>query len=59
VTPKDIVTKSGNFVSIPICTIMQNCTPIGVTVTEISVTGQVETKTEKITADLISEKNAH
>jgi len=36
----------------PICTIMQNFTPIGVTVAEISVTEHIE----RITANLISDK---
>jgi len=50
--------KRGNFVLetdifLLLSTIMQNFTPIGVTVAEISVTGQIQRYIERITADLI------
>jgi len=42
-SPKGLKTCPG-----PICTIMQNFTPIGVTIAaEISVTGQIYTKIER------------
>jgi len=39
-TPHDCIAKRETLYTEPICTIMQNFTPIGATVAEISVTGQ-------------------
>ena len=36
--------KVEKIVAEPMCTIMQNFTPIGVTIAEIFVTGQIDTK---------------
>jgi len=40
--------KRGKICPGPICTIMQNFTPIGATVAEISVTGQRKTATKSL-----------
>jgi len=39
--------QNGRLCPGPMCTIMQNFTPIGVTVAEISVTGQKDTKIDR------------